>query len=443
MSALEATWFMDDPWWLVLVKAVLLLVILLMWTIINVWFERRVFARMLNRLGPNMNGPFGLWQTIAEGVKCLLKEDFSPAKVDKWVYNIAPLLTGMAAFSVWTVIPFTGDITMFGVRTRGQLMDMPVAVLLVLAITSIGVYGTVLAGWSSSESSSYSLLGGLRSSAQMISYEVSMGLSLVSVFMWAGSMSTHEIVEAQVGHLRPGGMDIGLPGWFALLLIPSAVIYFISLLGEANRTPFDLSECEQELVSGHITEYTGFRYALYYLGEYIAMATAAGLFTTFFLGGYHAPWPFNLVGAIDTGYWGLLWFFLKGQVVIFCIIWIRASLPRLRYDQFMALGWKWLIPISLVWIMCAATFKLAINDGWLGNPVVMGVLAAIIVLLLVWSFLAPSKPAEATAATAAPAGPFDAFAGGYPVPPLPGQTLPELADVVRSTTEPTPEKQEV
>lgn len=420
MTALEtatAAWQMNDSWWLVLIKAVLLLVIILLWTIMNVWFERRTFGRMINRIGPNMNGPFGLWQTIAEGVKCLLKEDFAPKGVDKWVYMLAPMITGISAFSVWTVIPFAGEINFFGIHTRAQLMDAPIAVLLILAITSVGVYGTVLAGWSSAESSSYSLLGGVRSSAQMISYEVSMGLSLVTVFLWTGSMSTHEIVEAQANQLQTPWVDLHIPGNYGLLLLPAAFIYFISLLAEANRTPFDFSECEQELVSGHITEYTGFRYALYYLGEYIAMATAAGLFTTFFLGGYRAPWPLNMISAIDTGYWGFLWFFLKAQIVIFCIIWIRASLPRMRYDQFMKMGWKWLIPISLGLVMMYAAVKLIQTQSPEYRPALLGVSVVIFLLLIIWSFFGGEDNSQQEVTE------FDAFAGGYPVPPMPGQNV--------------------
>ncbi|MGL5406951.1 MAG: NADH-quinone oxidoreductase subunit NuoH [Propionibacteriaceae bacterium] len=425
--------FFHDPWWLALAKAVLAVVVLLLWTIMNVWFERRTFAKMLQRIGPNMNGPLGLWQTIAEGVKCLLKEDFAPGHVDKWVYNLAPILTGVAAFSTWAVLPLGGEVSIFGHTTRLQVIDLPVAVLYIFAVASIGIYGIVLAGWASSDS--YSLLGSLRSSAQMISYEVAMGLSLVPVFLASGTMSTSGIADAQAQHILFRGVDLGLPAWYFLLLFPSFCIFGISALGEANRTPFDLSECEQELVSGHITEYTGFRYALYYLGEYIAMATQASIATTLFLGGYHAPWPINWIApSLDptvgqgNGWWGLLWFFLKAQVLIFVIIWIRASVPRFRYDQFMSLGWKRLIPISLVWIVAVATWMTAADNGWFATTAGRVGVGVICLGLLAWAFW-PQKKKQEEVATAS--GEFDAFAGGYPVPPMPGQVLPELVTTVK------------
>ena len=221
---------------------------------------------------------------------------------------------------------------------------MPVAVLFVMAIASIGIYGIVLGGWSSG--STYSLLGGLRSSAQMISYEVAMGLALVAVFLYAGSMSTSEIVAAQD--------DL----WFGLILLPSFVIYVIAMVGETNRAPFDLPEAEGELVGGFHTEYSSLKFALFFLAEYINMATVSALATTLFLGGWHAPcWIDQVWDGANEGYWPLLWFFGKVLFFIFIFIWLRGSLPRLRYDQFMAFGWKRLIPISLVWIIAVATIR--------------------------------------------------------------------------------------
>ena len=212
--------FGNDPWWIVLIKVLGIFVFLLVFTIFNVWFERRVVGKMQHRKGPIMNGPLGLGQALGDGAKLILKEDFRPAGTDKWVFNLAPFLTGVAAFTAWAVIPLGGEVTMFGVRTRLQLTDLPVAVLFVLAIASVGIYGIVLAGWASS--STYALLGGLRSTAQMISYEIAMGLALVAVFLQAGTMSTSEIVEAQAQPIIPA---INFPGWYALLLIPSFVIY--------------------------------------------------------------------------------------------------------------------------------------------------------------------------------------------------------------------------
>ncbi len=431
MNPLENAVFGADPWWIVLIKVVLLFVILLVWTIFNVWYERRLVAKMQHRLGPIMNPTWagGLGQAMADGAKLLLKEDFRPEGTDRIVYNLAPVLTGVAAFTSWSVIPFGGQVTMFGHVTHLQLTDLPVAVLFILASASIGIYGIVLAGWASN--STYSLLGGLRSSAQMISYEVAMGLSLVAVFLFAGSMSTSQIVEAQAAPLMLGNVNTHLPGWYALLLFPSFIIYAIAMVGETNRAPFDLPEAESELVSGYITEYSGFRYALYFLAEYINMATVSAVATTLFLGGYHAPWPFNLIHALDNGWIGILWFVIKVQLLVSFFVWLRGTLPRFRYDQFMDLGWRWLIPISLVWLLLVATLKSAQSFHWFRSPIFLGVLGVIVVVLVASLFL-PSKEDEEIDELDEDE-PFDAFAGGYPVPPMPGQRLPEMAAVVRST----------
>lgn len=273
--------FFQDPWWLVLGKVLALFVVLLLWTIFNVWYERRLVGKMQHRLGPIMNGPFGLGQALADGAKLLVKEDFRPKNADKWVFNLAPILTGVAAFTCWTVIPFGGEVEIFGVQTRLQVTDLPVAAIFILAVASIGIYGIVLAGWAGN--STYSFLGAVRSTAQMISYEIAMGLSMVAVFLMSGTMSTFGIVESQRDIIPMGipGTDItftlGLPSWYALLLFPSFVIYAIAMVGETNRAPFDLPECESELVSGYLTEYSGFRYAMFFLAEYINMATVSGV----------------------------------------------------------------------------------------------------------------------------------------------------------------------
>ncbi len=436
MIPLDLSLFGTDPWWLVVIKVLVLFVVLLVWTIFNVWYERRLVGKMQHRLGPIMNGPFGLGQALADGAKLLVKEDFRPASADRILFTVAPLIAGTAAFTAWSVIPFGGEVEIFGVKTRLQLTDLPISVLVILAVASVGIYGFVLAGWSSN--SPYSLLGALRSSAQMISYELSMGLALVAVFLYSRSMSTSEIVEAQgqpfVLDLQLGGFrihwDWGMQSWYFLLLLPSFVIYVISMVGETNRAPFDLPECESELVSGYLTEYSGFRYATYFLAEYINMATVSAVATTLFLGGYHAPWPINaLIPAMDQGWWGPLWFMLKVQLLISLFVWLRGTLPRFRYDQFMTLGWKWLIPISLVWVMLIATFRIARNLAWFSNPLVMGgTVVVILALFAIWWLLdREPEPPEPEAETT-----FDAFAGGYPVPPMPGQKLPELADVVPS-----------
>ncbi len=417
--------FFYDPWWLVLIKVVVLFVVLLVWTIFNVWYERRLVGKMQHRLGPVMHGPFGLGQAVADGTKALLKEDFRPKNTDKWVFNLAPVLTGVAAFTTWTVLPFGGEVEVFGVTTRLQVTDLPVAVLFVIAIASIGIYGIVLAGWASN--STYSFLGAIRSSAQMISYEVAMGLAIVGVFVLSGSMSTAEIVEAQreaiLLRIPFTGMEFnpGIPGWYALLLFPSFIIYAITMVGETNRAPFDLPECESELVAGYLTEYSGFRYALYFLAEYINMATVSAVATTLFLGGYLPPWPLNLIPFLNNPWFGPIFFFIKVQLLISVFVWLRGTLPRFRYDQLMDLGWKRLIPISLLWIVMIAV----------APQYTLG-LAVLLVAILIALSGTTDKDEDDDDEIDTDA-PFDAFAGGYPVPPRPGQVLPELAGVVRSS----------
>ena len=432
MTPQDLNIFFNDPWWIVLIKVVGVVVLLLTWTIVNVWYERRLVGKMQHRLGPIMNGPFGLGQALGDGMKLLFKEDFAPGMVDRFLFTLAPLIAGATAFSAWSVMPLGGEVNMFGVTTRLQVTDLPVAVLLILSMSSVAIYGFVLAGWSSQ--SPYSLLGALRSSAQMISYEISMGLSFVAVFLFAGTMSTSEIVEAQAAPLF-GGNPLGLQSWYWLLLFPSFVIYVISMVGETNRAPFDLPECESELVSGHLTEYSGFRYAIFFLAEYINMATVSAVATTLFLGGYKAIWPLGFL-IPDTGYWGMLWFVIKVQLLISGFVWLRGTLPRLRYDQFMDLGWKWMIPFSVVWLMLISAFRKMWQLGLLTfNSPVFWIVGGILVLAMVAILLLGKEEEKVYAGPAA--GHFDAFAGGYPVPPLPGQALPEFADVVaRQAPEP-------
>jgi len=409
--------FGHDPWWVVVIKAVLIFGILVLLTLFNIWFERRVVARMQHRIGPNVNGPFGLLQSLADGVKLALKEDIIPKAADKAVFIIAPVLSTVPAFLAFAVIPFGPVVNFFGVETPLQLTDMPVGVLFIFAISSIGIYGIVLGGWSSG--STYSLLGGLRSSAQMISYEVAMGLALVAVFLYAGSMSTSQIVDAQ-SRL-----------WFGLILIPSFVIYMIAMVGETNRAPFDLPEAEGELVGGFHTEYSSLKFALFFLAEYVNMVTVSALATTLFLGGWRAPWPLSAIndGMFNQGYWPVLWFLAKVILFIFVFIWLRGTLPRLRYDQFMAFGWKRLIPVALVWIVAVAAIRAISLEGGIDRRYLLAAIGVVAVMFLVLFFVGESAE-NADNAESAGAGSavedepqeFDAFAGGYPVPPMPVTT---------------------
>jgi NADH-quinone oxidoreductase subunit H len=421
--------FGHDTWWVILVKTVLVFLVLVLLTLFNIWWERRVVARMQHRIGPNVHGPFGLLQSLADGVKLALKEDIIPTAADKVVFVLAPVISATTAFVTFAVIPFGPVVDFFGQHTPLQLTDMPVAVLFVMAIASIGIYGIVLGGWSSG--STYSLLGGLRSSAQMISYEVAMGLALVAVFLYAGSMSTSEIVAAQDNL------------WFGLVLAPSFVIYVIAMVGETNRAPFDLPEAEGELVGGFHTEYSSLKFALFFLAEYINMATVSALATTLFLGGWHAPfWIDHVWAGANHGYWPVLWFFGKVLFFIFVFIWLRGTLPRLRYDQFMAFGWKRLIPVSLVWIVAVAAIRAASLEGGIDRRYLLIGLGVLAVLFLVLFFVGGSEEDEQQEQEAAAPEPVRA-PGGFPVPPMPaggavrGAARPLTFESRAPRTEPT------
>ena len=410
--------FGHDTWWVIGLKSLFIFVILVLLTLFNIWWERRVVARMQHRIGPNVNGPFGLLQSLADGVKLALKEDIIPTAAHRVVFILAPIVSATAAFVTFAVIPFGPVVNFFGQETPLQLTDMPVAVLFVMAIASVGIYGIVLGGWSSG--STYSLLGGLRSSAQMISYEVAMGLALVAVFLYAGSMSTSEIVRAQD--------DL----WFGLILVPSFVIYLIAMVGETNRAPFDLPEAEGELVGGFHTEYSSLKFALFFLAEYINMATVSALATTLFLGGWHAPfWIDHVWAGANEGYWPLLWFFGKILFFIFIFIWLRGTLPRLRYDQFMAFGWKRLIPVSLVWIVAVGTIRAISLDGGVDRRYLLIGIGILAVLFLALFFVGASEESETTE-------PAPDATGGFPVPPMPaGGAVRGAAHPLTFRTSPT------
>ena len=338
-----------DLGWIIAVKGLLVFAACVVLTLLAIWAERRIVARMQERPGPNRVGPLGLLQSLSDGVKLALKEDLIPAAADKVIFIIAPIISATTCFMAFAVIPVTGPVSLFGHKTVMQMTDIPVGVLYVLAIASVGVYGIVLAGWSSG--STYPLLGGLRSSAQVISYEVAMGLSLVSVFIYSGSMSTSDIVAAQD------------QWWFAVVLFPSFVIYAISMVGETNRAPFDLAEAEGELVGGFHTEYSSLKFALFFLAEYVNIVGVSALATTLFLGGYHAPPGLGFTEAWLGGWFTAIWFFIKVAGFFFIFVWLRGTLPRMRYDQFMQFGWKVLIPVSLFWIMVVATLRVLSQQG--------------------------------------------------------------------------------
>ena len=388
--------FGHDPWWLMVAKAVAVFAFLLLTVLVAILVERKLLGRMQMRYGPNRVGPYGLLQSLVDGVKLALKEGLTPAGVDKPIYLLAPVIAVIPAIMAFAVIPLGPVVSVFGHDTPLQLTDLPVAVLYVLAVTSIGVYGIVLAGWASG--SVYPLLGGLRSSAQVVSYEIAMALCFAGVFIYAGTMSTSGIVEAQRNT------------WFVFLLLPSFVVYVTSMVGETNRAPFDLPEAEGELVGGFHTEYSSLKFAMFMLAEYVNMATVSALASTLFLGGWRAPWPISMIDAANTGWWPLLWFVAKVWAFLFVFMWLRATLPRLRYDQFMAIGWKLLIPVSLVWILTVAALRNAGIDGVVPNLIAAAVLLAAVVALI------KLRGRRIRRDVPPPPPPIE---GSFPVPPMP------------------------
>ena len=414
--------FGHDAWWIVVLKVLVVFLFLLVTTLMAIWAERRIIGRMQQRPGPNRAGKFGLLQSLMDGIKLALVEDIVPRGVDRLLFVIAPAISVIPAFVSFAVIPWGPIVSIAGHRTPLQLTDLPVAVLLVLAMSSLGVYGIVLAGWSAQ--SPYSLLGGLRSSAQVISYEIAMGLSWVPVFLYAGSLSTSDIVAAQIhgAEFRFFGYIWHWPSWYAVLLLPSFVIYLITMVGETNRLPFDLPEGEGELVGGYHTEYSSLKFAMLQLAEYVAVITVSALTTTLFLGGWRAPWPISVWSGANTGWWPLLWFLAKVLGFIFVFFWLRASLPRIRYDQLMKLGWKVLIPSALVWTLIVATARVYRRQG--GSPAVYVIGGGIflVLLILLWRWESASERAERLATEAADeraAGAGEAPPSApFPTPPL-------------------------
>ncbi|MGI8882293.1 MAG: NADH-quinone oxidoreductase subunit NuoH [Jatrophihabitans sp.] len=365
--------FGNQPFWITLIKVFAVFAFLVVMTLFSIVFERKVVGRMQNRIGPNRTGPWGVLQSLADGVKLAFKEEIIPVLADKPVYFLAPIISAVPAFLAFSVIPFGPEVSLFGRYTALRLTDLPVGVLVVFACSSLGVYGIVLAGWASG--STYPLLGGLRSAAQMISYEVAMGLSFVSVFIYAGTMSTSGIIDSQQKL------------WNGIPLIVSFGIYLIAMVGETNRAPFDLPEAESELVGGFHTEYSSMKFALFFLAEYINMVTVSALATTLFLGGWRAPYPLSLWSGANHGWWPILWFTAKVIILIFGFVWLRGTLPRMRYDQFMHLGWKVLIPINLLWILVVATIRVLDDRGWAKLAAFAVALIPILVLFAIGSFI--------------------------------------------------------
>jgi NADH-quinone oxidoreductase subunit H len=385
----------DDPIWLILIKVVALFALGVLLTLFMINLERKVVGRMQQRPGPNRVGPGGWLQSLADGLKLAFKEDIMPVLADKRVYFIAPVISTIPAFVAFSVLPFGGEVSIFGEPTVLQLVDLPVGVLVVLACSSIGVYGIVLGGWASG--SPYPLLAALRSAAQVISYEIALGLSIVGVIFYSGSLSTADIVAAQVAG-----------GWYAILLVPSFLVFVIAMVGETNRAPFDLPEAESELVGGFHTEYTSLKFALFFLAEYVNMVTVSAMATTLFLGGGSWPWPLSFLNG--SGWLQMLAFLIKTFIFLFVFIWLRGTLPRLRYDQFMRLGWKILVPGSLLWITLIFAVRTYRTSGAGSVTSVLVAVGIGVAVLLAVAFLVPDREA--------PQEPGVELASDYPVPPL-------------------------
>ena len=366
------------PLLIVLVKVLLVFVVGLAATMLMVWFERKVIAGMQNRVGPNKAGPWGILQTLADGIKLFFKEDLIPERSDRFMFRLAPYLALVPAFLAFAIIPLGGDfrdgkgglVTLFGQETRLQLADPPVGVLFALAISSIAVYGIMLAGWSSG--SKYPLLGAVRASAQMVSYEAALGLSLGAVLLVSGTLSTAGIVNMQ--------SSIGNWNIVATGFVPF-VIFLIAATAELNRPPFDLVEAEQELVGGFNTEYSSIRFALFFLAEFMNTVTMSALIVTLFFGG---PQPISIgsttldIPFIPNAIEGTVWLLLKVLVFLYIYVWFRATLPRFRYDQLMDLGWKILIPGSLGWFMLLAAQRVGRDAGW--DQIVVTLVTALVLI---------------------------------------------------------------
>ena len=352
---------------LVLVKVVIAFGFLVVVTLLLIWLERKLVADMQSRIGPERAGPWGILQSLADGLKLFFKEQVTPRRVEVGIYLAAPVMALIPAFLMFLVIPIGAPIVIAGREISLQVTDLNVAILYILAMSSIAVYPVILAGWSSG--SKYPLLGGVRATAQAISYEASLGLALVPVVAYVGTMSMSGIVARQAGTFQdslPGLSSIlqFVPAWNVFPMFVSFVIFFIAAVAETNRAPFDLVEAEQELVGGFHTEYSGVRFAMFFLAEYINIFNMSALITVVFLGGWNGPTFEQFLPTWISAFLPVAWFFAKTGLVLFVFFWIRATLPRLRYDQLMTLGWRRLIPAALAWLV-VSTFAVGVREfGW-------------------------------------------------------------------------------
>jgi NADH-quinone oxidoreductase subunit H len=370
---------------IVIVKTIVVFALLLVLVLFYIWFMRKVIADMQNRIGPNNAGPWGILQTLADGIKLFFKEQSIPDSADRTVFKLAPYLSVLPAFLAFSIIPIGGQVSILGHQTYLQLADPPIGVLFLLMMSGIGLYGVMLAGWSSG--SKYPLLGSVRASAQLISYEAAFGLAIVGVLLFSGTLSTRGIVNGQDWE----SWHSFITQWYWLPAIAAFVIFLIAAIAETNHPPFDLVEAEQELVGGFNTEYTGIRFAIFFLAEFMNVITMSAIAVTLFLGGPSGPALGFLPadGTVNVWIMPVFWFLLKLVVLLYGTVWVRASLPRLRYDQLMDLGWKWLIELAFLWVMVSAVVIIGREEDWDRLVVVP---AAILGALLVLGFLRLCMP---------------------------------------------------
>jgi NADH-quinone oxidoreductase subunit H len=381
-------------WVLLVARVIVIFTGLLVLIMATVWIERKVIAAMQVRIGPDRAGPFGVLQTLADGVKLLFKEGITPATADLPVYLLAPAAAMVPALLAFAVIPFGPGIELFGHHVPFQITDFSVGILWVLSMASVAVYGVMLAGWASG--SNYPLLGSVRSTAQIISYEVGMSLAIIAVVMYTGTVSMSGIVAAQGAHFGVPGLR-WLPKWNAIVQFPAFVLYGIAAIAESNRPPFDLTEAETELVAGYQTEYSGMKFAFFYLAEYMHLVTLSAVATTLFLGGWHGP-TFSFLPWL----WPVVWFLLKVLGFIVGAVWIRATLPRFRYDKLMELGWRVLIPAGLLWLLITGAIIVLPPIRGDANAALLIAAGTVLVVTLVWPLVVWRPPPEALEETEAP-----------------------------------------
>jgi NADH-quinone oxidoreductase subunit H len=373
----------------VLIKVVFAFVLLLVSVMLYIWGMRKVIADMQNRIGPNRAGPYGVLQTLADGIKLFFKEQSMPTTADRPVFRLAPYLSILPAFLLFCVVPIGGTVSILGHRTYLQVADLPVGALFILAMSGIGVYGVMLAGWSSG--SKYPLLGAVRSTAQLLSYEAAFGLAVLGVLIQAQTLSTHGIVQLQAWN----GWGSVASQWFWLRALVPFGIFLIAATAETNHPPFDLVEAEQELVGGFNTEYTGIRFAIFFLAEFMNVITMSAIAATLFLGGPSGPSLgfLSSSGVVNVWFMPIFWFTVKVLGLLFVTVWLRASLPRMRYDRLMSLGWKYLIEIAILWVLVSTALIVARDQGW-NRFVVAPIAGGIAVLAFLTLYLAIPKPGE-------------------------------------------------